>query len=277
MATALSAVSARICFAAGNICTRRSPVSVTANAVWAVRTGTAGRTVGARIRRARVDLEFAQPARTTRPTVAAEVVYKLNAVEGSFVVAGIREAFVNISFASWPNESGRALALKSANPVEARSAVVAGALKALVDVDFAEDADRAVTARANKVVDQVVASATVVAGAGVAIVDVEFTVEPLKAFGAVAGILAQQVTTSSTILARMAQAFIDFALAIAPFVANRTNAAVAVAEVFAHATVVADVGHLDPFLQCGILTRDHGNITQQTRPPRWAYAAVSVV
>lgn len=73
------------------------------------------------------------------------------------------------------------------------------------------------------------------------------------------------------------ETFIDFTLTVAAFITVRADAPVAVANVFANSTVLAQVSHLDSFLLRSIFTGDHGHITKQTSPARFAETSVGIV
>ena len=92
-----------------------------------------GRTV------AEIDLDLAVAAHVTRLTVAVVVVHKLHAVLGARSSAWVGEALVNVTFASWPDETGQTLALEAADFVHTGAVVVAGVDHAVVHVDVADD------------------------------------------------------------------------------------------------------------------------------------------
>jgi hypothetical protein len=78
---------------------------------------------------------FAHPAWLA---IAAIVIDKLAAVSRTMAIAGIGQTLVDIPLTAWSCKTWRALALKSAHPVNTDTTVVAGTFIALVHIDFTE-------------------------------------------------------------------------------------------------------------------------------------------
>ena len=129
---------------------------------------------------AKVDFQFAVTAHVARLAVASVVVDQLDAVQSSSSRARIGETFVDVAFASRPDETGRTLALESADLVDASASVVTGSFETLVDVDLAEDAQRSVWTGAREGVDQVVTDAAILARIRIAVVDVVLAIGALE-------------------------------------------------------------------------------------------------
>lgn len=90
-------------------------------------------------RRAITEIYFdlAVTAHISRFAVAVIVVDQLYAVLSTGRGTRIRQAFVNITLASWPDETGRALAFETTHFVGAGTVIVARGHHAIVDVEFA--------------------------------------------------------------------------------------------------------------------------------------------
>lgn len=98
-------------------------------------------TVQARRIRAEVHFNLAVSAHESRLAVAVEVVDHLHAVKCSGIRAGIRQALVDVTFASIPNEAWRAATLKSTNFIDTRSVVVTRSGLAVILVHLANQSD----------------------------------------------------------------------------------------------------------------------------------------
>lgn len=170
------------------------------NANMSVMLGRAEATVLTRRAIAEIHFDLAVTAHVPGFAVAVIVVDQLYAVLSAGRGTRIRQAFVNVTLASRPDEAGRALAFEATHLVGAGAVIVACGHHAIVDVYFAYETESAGWARARKVVDQIVTSTTVLAGIWPAVVDVEFAVLSLKAFGALALIRADEILAGRAVL-----------------------------------------------------------------------------
>lgn len=200
-------------------------------------------TVVARRVFAEVDLEFAVASHEARLAVASVVVYELDAIESSSRRARIRETFVYVAFATRPNESWWALALKGTNAIDTSASVVTSTLKALVNIDLAKDTESTVRARAGKGVDEIVANTAILTRARVAVVDVVLAIGTLEARRAGARVRANQILARSSVLAWCRVTLVDLVLTVAARVTFSANASMAIANVLALATVSAEFGY----------------------------------
>lgn len=116
--------------------------------------------------------------------VAVVVVDELHAILSSWRGARVRQAFVDITFASGAHETWWTLALEPANFVDARSIVMASSNRTIVNVEFANETQSSRRTRATEVADEIVTGAAILARIGPTIVHVKFTVLTLEALRA---------------------------------------------------------------------------------------------
>lgn len=83
------------------------------------------------------------PTHVTGFAVAVIVVDQLYAVLSTGRCAWIRQALVDITLASWPDETGRTFTFEATNLIGAGAVVVASADNAVVHVDLAYEAKSA--------------------------------------------------------------------------------------------------------------------------------------
>jgi hypothetical protein len=179
---------------------------------------------------------FPHPARLA---VTAIIIDKLAAVSCSVAIARIRQALINISLTAWPRETRRALAFKSAHPVNTDTAVMTGAVVALVHVDFAEFTAGARRTGAGEAVHQIIAHATVHTGVGLAIVDIMLALCAHVARGAAAAVLRLEVVAGGPVEAGIVGAGIGLMLAVGAPVAVAALAGVRGAHIAALTPVLA--------------------------------------
>jgi len=134
--------------------------------------GGAYATVLARRAVAKVHLTFAVPTYKTGFAIAVIVVDQLHAILGTGRRTRIRQALVDITFASRSDETGWTLTFESADLVGARAIVVASTDHAVVHVDLAYEAKSTGRAGTAEGIDQIVARAAVLAWIRLTIVDV---------------------------------------------------------------------------------------------------------
>lgn len=242
------------------------PMIVTgANANVSVMLGRAEATVLTRRAIAEIHFDLAVTAHIPGFAVAVIVVDQLYAVLSAGRGTRIRQAFVDITLASWPDETGRALAFEATDFVGAGAVIVARGHHAIVDVDLAYETESAGWTRAREVVDQIVTSTTILAGVRPAVVDVEFAVLPLEALSALALIRADEVLAGRAVLTWRRVALVYLLLAVRASVTVEAMATVTVAYVFAGA-VVAKTVFRHALSYGGVLARDHLHVAYLAGP-----------
>lgn len=132
---------------------------------------------------AEIHLDLTVTTHVTRLAIAVIVVDQLYAILGARRGARIRQALVDIAFASRSDETGRTFALESAHLVGTGAVVMTGTYQAVVGVDVAYDTKSTERAGTIEAVDLIVTDATVLAGIWLAVVDIELAVLTLEALG----------------------------------------------------------------------------------------------
>lgn len=176
--------------------------------------GSANSAVLTRRIRAKVDLTLTMPSHVPGLAVTMIIIDQLHAIQSPRSRARIGKTLVDVSLAPGPDESRRALAIETADPIDAGPVIVASPWRAVVVVDLAKVAQGARGTGALEVVDEVVARAAILARVGLAVVDVQLAVLALEALGAVASVGADQVLAGGAVLAGGRLAFVDLALAV---------------------------------------------------------------
>lgn len=224
----------------------------------------------------KVHFHFTMATHITRFTVTVIVINQLHTILGTSQRARIREALIDVTFASGSDEPRWAIAFEAADLVGAAAVVVARTNHAVVDVDLAYEAESARWARATEVHDHIMTSAAVLTRIRCTVVDVELTVLSLKAYRALALVRADEVPTGRAVLTRRRIALVDLLLAVRAGITLDAVATVTIADVLAGA-VVAKVFLRHAFPYGGVLARDHLHVAHLAGPAGRAVTLVLVL
>lgn len=148
----------------------------------------AAATVMAWLRQTQIHHGFTMTTRVSKATAALVIIDQLNAVEAAWSMAGPRQAFVEIPFAVFTNEAGRAGACVTSHAIHTLSSIQAARLPGarlggtVIIIHFTLESMCSRWAGTGKAVDEVETRSSVEAGPRMAFINIILTVHPLEAW-----------------------------------------------------------------------------------------------
>lgn len=232
----------------------------------------------ARLRQTEIHHGLTMSSCVTKSTAALIIVVKLHTIQAAGRITGLRQTLVEISFTMFSNESWRAGASVSPNPIHTLSPVQTARLRGawlgstVIYIDFTLYSMCSWWAGTDEVVDEVDTSSTIETGLRVTLIYIILTVDSLKAWFTFAFVRALIVHTSSSIATRVGFAFIDHLFTITACVSRLALTLMGISNIYAAASILAYILHFHTTCGSKVLTGHVGNITVKSGPPHRAVA-----